>query len=67
MNNKCPCINCICVPMCKHKFFSELKTQCSLVYDYLTYDRKSLIDMYTDRVNKIYKVLKPTTWQGFSQ
>lgn len=32
---KCPCEDCICLPICRYKRFSHLVGECSKVWDYL--------------------------------
>ena len=32
MNNKCPCIDCICVPICRHKTYQSLILGCETIY-----------------------------------
>jgi hypothetical protein len=34
MNNKCPCVECICKPICEGKSFSDLMGSCKLVSKY---------------------------------
>ena len=56
---KCPCINCICVPVCRHKTFDNLYDDCILLEDY-SYDNDLLTPpIYRIEINSI---LKPTTW-----
>ena len=33
--NKCPCLECVCVPMCKYKTIGEIN-ECELVNQYIT-------------------------------
>ena len=56
---KCPCFNCICVPVCRHKTFSNLYHSCSLLEDYY-YGNKSPYP----RVHRLEmsNALKPTRW-----
>ncbi len=57
---KCPCEDCLCVPICSQKLYTEL-IKCSLIREYLiepTYTKKRP----TDRVIKIFKLLQPTIW-----
>jgi len=59
--NKCPCIDCICVPICKGKMYSALFAECSLIEQwiplyYMPYARaKSDLD-------KLISALNPTRW-----
>ena len=60
MNIKCPCINCICVPMCRHKTFDNLYDSCILVEQY--YYDSNLPSPPIHRLC-ISKALKPTRWK----
>lgn len=56
----CPCEDCLCVPICRHKVYVEL-VKCSLVEKYLIEPL-----MYNvrppKRVVKVEKILNPITW-----
>lgn len=58
--SKCPCINCICVPVCRHKDYYKLRQECELAMDY-TQHKDMNIHRYCCRVLEV--VLKPTIWQ----
>jgi hypothetical protein len=32
MNNKIPCINCLCIPICKNKSLPKLLNDCNLAW-----------------------------------
>jgi len=63
MKDKCPCRDCICIPICRHKRFSIITDECSLAMDYR--------NDYTDRDDEDYfisivqmeKILKPILWR----
>ena len=43
---KCPCINCICIPTCKHKNYFDLVVCCQTVHDYIFADAALLGNKY---------------------
>ena len=55
----CPCINCICVPICRHKTFDRLYHSCSLLEGY--YYGNNLPYPPVHRFD-ISEALKPTRW-----
>lgn len=37
---KCPCEDCLCAPICRHKGYFKLMNDCSLINKYInSYDR----------------------------
>ena len=56
---KCPCDNCICVPICRHKWFDDLTQECSLIHDCLSDE-----DVDTRKSNTLLceESLDPTRW-----
>ena len=58
---KCPCENCICVPICKHKTFYKLFYDCIYlrIYEpgYLIREERCL-----ERIYGIQNILKSTVW-----
>ncbi len=57
---KCPCEDCLCVPMCRHKEYIRL-TQCLLLKEYLIRPCNPTIRP-TNRVRKLKEILQPTLW-----
>lgn len=63
---KCPCENCICVPVCKHKKYHDL-LECEIllnfIEDELVLNVKHVCD-YFNAVHRriIYATLKPSAW-----
>lgn len=61
----CPCENCICVPVCKHKRYFHL-TKCEILQDFI--DDQLLNATHVDDINNavhrkvIHNTLKPTAW-----
>ncbi len=67
VNNKCPCKDCICVPVCKHKVYNILVSGCQIVKKEL-YFRGPVTDKirrkrFTKSVVDVEKYLKPVLWR----
>jgi hypothetical protein len=56
MNDNCPCIKCICLPICGGKSFDILMRDCSLVHDYYYFGTTLKFD---DRLKNIVNILDP--------
>ena len=60
----CPCVNCILIAKCRHKYFAFLKNDCELVEQYLyegmVFDRRRPDFDY--RIYQVYLAIKPTEW-----
>jgi hypothetical protein len=55
---KCPCKDCLCAPICRHKIYPEID-KCPLVSTYLCVtNRKTKIE----KITEIKESLHPTTW-----
>jgi hypothetical protein len=58
---KCPCENCICLVICKHKYYTSLVVECILIRNYLpgwnNWRKRS-----QKKLLKMYNVLQPTRW-----
>jgi len=58
---KCPCENCICIPVCKYKSFYKLFRDCIYlrIYEpaYLIREQRGL-----KRIQGIHNILKSTAW-----
>ena len=66
MTDKCPCKDCICVPVCKHKVYNILLSGCHLIKKKL-YFKGPLSDKirrrrFTKAVVNVEKYLKPVLW-----
>jgi len=61
---KCPCVDCILIAKCRHKYFAFLKIDCELVEQYLyegmVFDRRRPDFDY--RIYQVYLTIKPTEW-----
>jgi len=59
----CPCKNCICVPICRHKPYSFLIQECDLVYNYLS-DSHFISGISAPLRRMVFEsLLQPTTWK----
>jgi hypothetical protein len=62
----CPCINCICLPVCRLKSYSQLVSVCKLVVDFVIITPgPALNPIHRDvvRMRSLYSTLKPTKWR----
>ena len=58
---KCPCENCICIAVCRHKPYFQLFQKCILLRIYEpAYNVREQRDV--TRIEAIYKILKPREW-----
>lgn len=61
-NKKCPCQNCICIAMCRHKDYADLFDDCILLKEYEP--KYKLIFIRNEaRIHYIERILKPTKWE----
>lgn len=67
---KCPCYNCICVPICRHKEYNTLFQDCTIVCRFMidinsnpSFGSKFGIRHHkSKRRDIIQALLKPTQW-----
>lgn len=52
MSDTCPCIECICRPICNGKTFSNLMGDCQMISDYYYFSRLENFDFRLDTINK---------------
>lgn len=56
--NECPCYQCLCVGICKHKQYQSL-INCKYILDYLySYDANYSTTIYTNKLLKVAKAFK---------
>jgi len=61
--NDCPCYQCICIPMCRHKIFEKLTKECQpLDYYYHNESYYEITEKFQRAFENIKKCLKPTKW-----
>ncbi len=74
MKNKCPCVNCVCVPICQNKMWSDLITSCVFIAEYfrelesnIPPNHSANVDL--DSLNQSYRICKTIngtiTWSVF--
>jgi len=56
----CPCVNCICLVVCRHKDYYILRQECELV---MLYTQTNILSQHRARCKVLEMVLKPTVWQ----
>lgn len=73
--NNFPCINCICKPICRHKYYSDIINDCSLLSKILveeegiskTNNIQEVINIINNRTGNfrclLQKYLEPTKWE----
>lgn len=59
--SECPCINCVCIPICRCKFYSGLLNDCELISRH-TWSEATSSRRFAYRII-IRDVLKPTEWE----
>lgn len=64
MSKECPCIGCICVPICKHKYCHALLKDCHLIWDYYVSNKPAHVPYlqfhdYLVKDKKIFDICKP--------
>lgn len=61
-----PCINCVCVPICRHKSYHNLYQDCKLLADYLQETLRNTSNDWDEENPTVFEslkeVLKPTGW-----
>jgi len=59
---KCPCKQCICIPICQSKNLWELVEECTIASKYLyVYDKTSKVDGYYAQLSHKINTLKVYT------
>jgi len=54
----CPCEDCLCVPICRHKRYIPL-IKCSILNNYIM---KASYSTPSDKIETITTILEPTRW-----
>jgi len=68
---KCPCKDCVCIPICKLKEYPILIRNCEEVWNYLSNpfpswsftDKEKIVQRENGRISMVHKILNPTNWQ----
>lgn len=58
---KCPCKDCLCVPICRHKKYIKI-VECSLLRGYLI-DPCTARIRPSKRILKVEKIIHPVHWK----
>jgi hypothetical protein len=62
MKAKVPCIDCICLPSCRYKYYLILFSKCRIIDDFLEESYKA-DKRSQEKLLRLYFALKPVTWQ----
>ncbi len=54
----CPCEDCLCVPICRNKFYFTLFSDCSLITKYAKVDNNN-----DNKLQITQKILQPQWWK----
>lgn len=69
-NIKYPCEECICIPICRHKKYTDLVRNCSILISTLYVDKKLIIGNRRSSFNRDILILeatiKPVSWETFT-
>ena len=57
----CPCENCVCLPVCRHKEYYNLFKNCSLIKEYIP-DYNIIYKRNKEYVYKLDEIMNPTRW-----
>jgi hypothetical protein len=64
--SKCPCLNCICKAMCRHRIYLTTITSCPLIRDYVYYENSKWegddVIKHRRLFLTFYNILKPKKW-----
>lgn len=64
---KCPCIECACRPICKHKDYPKLIKECDIVWEYISaipyFSLTPKSRSFAPQIKKVFDVLQPTAWE----
>lgn len=69
-----PCDNCVCLAICRHKLYTKLLTDCSLLKHYINVETQNIngnlymtIDIINGNTSSFRRLLQsylnPTTWE----
>ena len=60
---ECPCVDCICMPICRHKHFIDLTVECELIDNFTTDHENKPREV--ENMVITYNTLKPSRWEYF--
>jgi hypothetical protein len=58
---KCPCEECLIVPICRHKTIHQIYGCCDSIVKYLALDQRQH-EQHMKKFPIFYEILRPTTW-----
>lgn len=63
---KCPCEECICVPICRHKHYSQMVRDCIIIgyhlYEEGDFSSKNRVRRFYSYLDIVRYTLNPTKW-----
>ncbi len=65
-DEKCPCIDCICIPMCRHKHYLTVFMECSIAREYEP-QYAAINRRNRDRLIQVQRELNSTRWGVLAQ
>ena len=60
--NRCPCKDCVCIPICRNKDYVDLFKDCYLVDEYTSSKSKYIVLRDQNKICNIQDILKPSAW-----
>lgn len=63
-----PCKECLCIPVCRHKSYHELVSDCTPAADYVNLTEDEIVndedipEQQMRRIQDLENMLKPTKW-----
>jgi hypothetical protein len=61
---KCPCKDCLCVPICRYKILAHLFRDCILLQTYESSGGVFRSIRHSGKMKRIDAILKPTGWSS---
>lgn len=61
---KCPCEDCLCIPICRHKHYYTLFHECLLISIYV--ENPYLAKICINEIKITEKFLKPSSWEVYN-
>jgi hypothetical protein len=63
---ECPCIDCICIPICRHKHFLAVFIGCSIAREYEP-NYAAINKRSRERLIEVEKALNSTRWEVLNE
>jgi len=58
-----PCKKCLCVPICRHKYYQDMFRECSLLSEFAHQNKWTYLGGPHHVRVELYKIIKPTKWE----